>query len=107
MVNLTRLKPVNRHLLILPHTKKNETQSGVVLPEDYQPERDEFVEATVIDVAEDCGKQFSSLRYGTIDLEKKIIVQRSMILEVKISERTHYLILENYVLGIVRRINED
>ena len=107
MVSITRLKPVNRHLLIIPHIKKNETQSGVVLPEDYQPERDEFVEATVIDVADDCGKQFSPLRYGTIDSEKKVIVQRSMILEVKTSDRSHHLILENYVLGIIRRVNED
>ena len=52
------LKPVNRHLLIIPHIQKNETNTGVLLPDDYQPEENQYVEASVIDIAEDCDKQF-------------------------------------------------
>lgn len=107
MSDIMRLKPVNRHLLIVPHVKKNETSSGVVLPDDYSPEQDMYVEATVIDVAEDCGKQFNPLRYGIIGEEKKIIVDRSMIQEVNVRDKTHYLVLENYVVGIYRRPDEN
>lgn len=102
-----RLKPANRHLLIVPHVKKNETNSGVMLPEDYKPEQDLYIEATVIDIAEDCNKQFASLRYGTIGEEKRIVVDRTMVQEVNLKDRTHYLILENYVVGVYRRADEN
>lgn len=107
MSEISRLKPVNRHLLVIPHVKKNETSSGVVLPDDYKPEQDTYVEVTVIDVADDCSKLFNSLRYGTIGEEKKIVVDRSMIQEVNVKDKTHYLVLENYVVGVYRRANEN
>ena len=100
------LKPVNRHLLIIPHVQKNETNSGVLLPEDYNPEENQYVEATVIDIAPDCDKQFRHLKYGTID-NSKIVVDRSMVQEVKLKDKTHYIILENYVVGVYRRPDES
>ena len=100
------LKPVNRHLLIVPHVKKNETNAGVILPEDYNPEQDQYIEASVIDIAVDCDKQFHHLRYGNID-NNRIVVDRSMIQEVKLKEKTHYMILENYVVGVYRRPDES
>lgn len=107
MSDLVRLRPSNRHLLILPHIKKNETPSGVMLPDGYQPEEDVYVEATVLDIAEDCDKQFNFLKFGRIELEKKIVVDRRMIQEVKLQNKTHYLILENYVIGTYRRFDEN
>lgn len=101
MVQLKRLKPTNRHLLIVPHVKSNETNTGVLLPEDYDPGQDPFIEATVIDIADDCAKQFKHLTYGTIG-ENKIVVDRSMIQEINLKDSTHYLILENYVMGFFR-----
>ena len=50
---MRNLIPVNRHLVILPHTKKNETNTGVILPEDYSPEEDLYVEATVLAIAKE------------------------------------------------------
>ena len=100
------LKPVNRHLLIVPHVQKNETNTGVILPEDYSPEQDQYIEATVIDIAVDCDKQFRHLRYGAID-SNRIVVDRSMIQEVTLKDKTHYMILENYVVGIYRRPDES
>ena len=100
------LKPVNRHLLIVPHVKKNETNTGVLLPEDYNPEQDQYIEATVIDIAADCDKQFRHLRYGNVD-NNRIVVDRSMIQEVKLKEKTHFMILENYVVGVYRRPDEN
>ena len=100
------LKPVNRHLLIVPHVKKDETSTGVILPEDYQAEQDQYIEASVIDIAADCDKQFKHLRYENID-NNRIVVDRSMIQEVRLKEKTHFMILENYVVGVYRRPNES
>ncbi len=100
------LKPVNRHLLIVPHIQKNETNSGVLLPEDYITEQDRYIEASVIDIASDCDKQFRHLRYGNID-NNRIVVDRAMIQEITLKEKTHYMILENYVVGVYRRPDES
>ncbi len=101
-----RLRPVNRHLLIVPHTRKNETNSGVLLPEDFKPEEDRYIEATVVDVASDCSDQFRHLRYGNLD-NNKVVVDRTMIEEVKLKDRSHHMILENYVVGVYRRSSES
>tara|TARA_X000000950_G_C13719398_1_gene579572 strand:- start:598 stop:921 length:324 start_codon:yes stop_codon:yes gene_type:complete len=100
------LKPVNRHLLIVPHAQKNETNTGVLLPDDYNPDENQYVEASVIDIADDCDKQFKHLRYNNID-NNRIVVDRSMIQEVTLKDKTHYMILENYVVGVYRRPNES
>ena len=100
------LKPVNRHLLIVPHIQKNETNSGVLLPEDFNPDQDQYIEASVIDIAVDCDKQFRHLRFGNID-NNKIVVDRTMIQEVTLRDKTHYMILENYVVGVYRRPDEN
>ena len=100
------LKPVNRHLLIVPHAQKNETSTGVLLPDDYNPEQDQYIEATVIDIANDCNEQFRHLRYGNIDYNK-VVIDRTMIQEVKLKDKTHYMILENYVVGVYRRPSEN
>tara|TARA_A100001015_G_scaffold310187_1_gene411083 strand:- start:2054 stop:2377 length:324 start_codon:yes stop_codon:yes gene_type:complete len=101
-----RLKPTNRHLTIVPHFKDNKTETGVLLPDDYSPEQNKYVEATVVDVADDCSKQFEQLKYGTLT-EKKIVVDASMIEEVKISNKKTFIVLENYVVGIYRRPDES
>jgi co-chaperonin GroES (HSP10) len=100
------LKPVNRHLLIVPHVQKNETNTGVLLPDDYSPEDNRYVEASVVDIAADCDKQFGHLKYTNVD-NNKIVVDRSMIQEVVLKDRTHYMILENYVVGVYRRPDES
>ena len=102
MSKLSRFKPVNRHLLIVPHVQDNQHSSGVLLPEDYTPDESEYIEATVVDVADDCNKQFNHLKFGRIETEKTVVVDRSMIREVKMSNRSHYLILENYVIGFYK-----
>ena len=49
---------------------------------------------------------FAILRYGNID-NNKIVVDRSMIQEVTLKDKTHYMILENYVVGVYRRPSEN
>ena len=106
---LERIKPVNRHILIVPHVEKKDlrTASGVVLPEDYEPENESHIEATVIDVADDCSKQFNSLRYGAIAEDRRIIVQSSMIQEISLNFRVHHMILENYVVGMYKAADDS
>lgn len=105
MSRIEMLKPVNRHLLIVPHAQKNETTTGVLLPEDFQPDQPQYIEATVIAISEDCNKQFRHLKYGNID-NNKIVVDRSMIQEINVKDKTHFMILENYVVGVYRRPDE-
>ena len=102
------LKPVNRHFLIVPHfeSKEGKSTAGVLLPEDYEPRSPRHIVATVVDVAEDCSAQFRKLRRGTFS-DRRIIVDRSMIEEVNTGDKVNYLILENYVVGILRGINES
>ena len=64
------------------------------------------IEASVIDIAVDCDKQFRHLRFGNID-NNKIVVDRTMIQEVTLRDKTHYMILENYVVGVYRRPDEN
>ena len=97
---------MNRHLLVIPHVQKNETSSGVLLPEDFKPEENRYIEASVIDIADDCDKQFRHLRYTNID-NNKIVIDRTMIEEVNIKDKTHFMILENYVVGVYRRPDEN
>ena len=56
----------------------------------------------MIDVAEDCISSVKKLRYGSLD-PNKIIIDSSMLEEVTIKDKTHYMILENYIVGLYRR----
>ena len=101
------LKPVNRHLLIVPHFKGEEpNESGILLPEDYKPQEERYIVATVVDVAQDCAEPFQKLRRGTFS-DKTVVVDKSMIEEVNVKDKTNHLILENYVVGLLRGLNED
>ncbi len=106
MSSMECLKPVNRHFLIVPHVKDKETNSGVLLPDDYKPEQDRYIEASVVAIASDCDKQFIDLKYGLSDTNR-VVVDRTMIQEINLKNRKHYMILENYVVGIYRVISEN
>jgi co-chaperonin GroES (HSP10) len=106
MSKVLTLKPVNRHLAIVPHFKQEKADSGVLLPDDFKQEESRFIKATVIDVAPDCKEDFRSLHYSSVGA-KEIVVDKSMIEEVEIGGKTHYMVLENYVVGIYRRPNES
>jgi len=106
MTEIRRLKPVNRHISIVPHFKEEKTDNGVILPDDFKQEEARFIKATVIDISSDCKRDFHELRYGNVG-PKEIVVDKSMIESVEIGDKTHYMILENYVVGIYRRPNEN
>ncbi len=100
------LKPVNRHLAIVPHVKKNETQAGVLLPDDFKQEEDRYITATVLDVATDCSAAFQKMRARSPD-SKVVVVERSMVEEIVVADKSYFTVLENYVVGILRGANEN
>ena len=103
----TFLKPANRHMLIVPHFRKTEkTSSGVLLPDEYKQEESRYIKATVVAIADDCSAQFRTLRRSSLDENKIVVIDSSMIEEVKFDNKKSYLILENYVIGTLRETNE-
>tara|TARA_B100000424_G_scaffold259465_1_gene242361 strand:+ start:902 stop:1222 length:321 start_codon:yes stop_codon:yes gene_type:complete len=105
MSRIQKLKPVNRHILVIPQIEKDKTQTGVLLPEDYKPDESRYVEAIVVDIASDCCKQIREIKYNNSNM-KKIIVDKTMIQDITIRDRTYHMILENYVIGIFGRNDE-
>ena len=87
-------RPYNRHLLIeMP--KKEEAESSVLLPEDYKEEQSECVVVNILGNAFDC-----DLRWST-EKNSKAVVERNMIREIKVEDKTYLIILENYVVGVM------
>lgn len=103
---LTTIKPVNRHLLIVPYFTEKKTNNGVLLPDDYKPEEDRYVTATVLDAAKDCSLEFKVLRKAPHQTSKEVVVERAMIESLTVKNKQYYLILENYIVGIVKDVND-
>jgi len=88
-----KLYPRNRHLIIEPIEEKPEEQTGILLPEDYTKPKPPFMQARVKELSPDC----------TVNVSKgdKIVIERSMLQEVEVSEGSFYLVLENYIYGVL------
>jgi co-chaperonin GroES (HSP10) len=85
--------PFNRHLLVEPITEEEKKEHATVLvPDDYRP-APRHARVKVLEKAEDCKIPVFS---GAI-----VIVNSSMIEEVKVGEEVYSLILENHILGRV------
>ena len=66
---------------------------------------DRYITATVVSVARDCAQAFQRLN-SSIGDQKQIVVDRSMIEDIALGDKTYHIILENYVIGILRGLNE-
>ena len=84
--------PVNRYILIKMPPKPADTNSVVLLPEDYKPEEQRYSEVTVIKAADD-------VRFNLFQ-NNKIIIDRSMVEQITIGSTNYDVILDNYVIGI-------
>ncbi len=91
-------KPFNRHIVVDLIEETEEKKGIVVLPTDYKKPKSPYVEAIVLEVAED------SKFHGTLFCNDTVLVERRMLQKVEISEYTFYLLLENYIYG---RINNE
>ncbi len=101
----TRVFPLNRHVQIVPHfNERGEiSQNGVLLPEDFTPEESRYITATVVAVAPDC----TQLKRSYPAESRIIVVDRSMIEEVKLHNKACYLILENHILAQLGDLSQN
>jgi co-chaperonin GroES (HSP10) len=88
-------RPVNRYILInLEQSQEKDSQASlIVLPEDYKPEEEQYATANVVTAAADVRFDLSSA--------SKIVIDKSMIEQIKIGHTNYSIILDNYVVGIV------
>jgi len=85
--------PVNRHILIDVPSVDQGHESLIVLPEDYKPEEEKFIEVSAIASASDVRFEVSPAT--------KLVVDRSMIEEITIGGTIYNIILDNYVVGMI------
>ena len=87
------LQPVNRYIVVeLPH-QREDTESVIVLPADYKPTEEKFIEVYSVHSADD-------VRFP-ITHPAKLVVDGSMIEEISIGATIYNVILDNYVVGIL------
>ena len=87
------LRPVNRHILVDYSPPQESADSGILLPDDYKPPTEDYVVVNVLAVSEDV-----SIRCNTDD---QIVIDKKMLQEITIGHANYYLILENYVIGVI------
>ena len=87
------LRPVNRHILVDYSPPQENTDSGILLPDDYKPPTEDYVVVDVLAVSEDI-----SIRCNTDD---QIVIDKKMLQEITVGHSNYYLILENYVIGVI------
>lgn len=86
-------EPHNRHLWILPKEEEKEDKESplFVMPDEYRPPKSPYVVGEILAMACDCE---ISLDVGDI-----IVVERSVVQEIKADSETIYVVKENYVYG--------
>ncbi len=87
------LRPVNRHILVEYSPPQENKDSGILLPDDYKPPTEDYVVVDVLAVSEDV-----SIRCGADD---QIVIDKKMLQEISVNHSIYYLILENYVIGVI------
>ena len=91
-----KFTPVNRYIEIeVREEKSSESQSGIVLPDDFKPTEEQHAIVKIKGWAEDV--KFRNKLW----IDHEIIVDRSMIEEIKLGDETVQVVLENYVVGIL------
>jgi co-chaperonin GroES (HSP10) len=91
-----KFKPCNRHLLIDPIEEDQVEQTGILLPDEYKS-KNPFSVARVIGKSADCSLN--------VFPGEKVTYTTSMVENVTIGGKQFFLLLENYVLGILDEEN--
>tara|TARA_Y100000590_G_scaffold368460_1_gene429135 strand:- start:532 stop:816 length:285 start_codon:yes stop_codon:yes gene_type:complete len=92
-------KPVNRYLQIELPRPKAKTTSSLVLPEDYKPAEERHITAKVVAYAPDVRFKDQLVMCGG---GVSVIVDKSMIEEIAINNSKINVVLDNYVVGIIK-----
>ena len=86
------MKPLNRHVLLnILEEKKEESESVIVLPTDYEKPLPPYLMAEVLDFADDCQKEHI--------VGSTVVLERRMLNTLDIYGKTYYLVLDNYLFG--------
>ena len=86
------MKPFNRHVLVKPIEKEEQKkESLIVLPTDYKKPESPHQVAEVLALSDDCSIDLS--------IGNKIAFEKRMLNKIQIEDKTHYLVLENYIYG--------
>ena len=89
------LEPLNRHVLLEPiETEETEEKSTILVPDDYSVPKSRYGLCKVLAIARDCDK------FNSSDVSNTVLVNNSMIEEIKIEETVYYLMLENHAYGL-------
>jgi co-chaperonin GroES (HSP10) len=90
-------EPLNRYTQItLAQDDPHETSSGILLPQDFKPVEERYVTAQVVAWAEDV--RFAQF----LSKGERLLIDKSMVEEVTIDGEVVHLILDNYVLGLIK-----
>ena len=87
------LRPVNRHILVDYFPPQESADTGILLPDDYKPPTEDYVLVNVLAISDDV-----SIRCNTDD---QIVIDKKMLQEITVGHSNYYLILENYVIGVI------
>ena len=92
-------KPVNRYIQIELPEVVAQTNSGIVLPDDFKPTEERYGIASVVSYAPDVRFKDQLVMCG--GKGTSVIVDKSMIEEISINNEKINVVLDNYVVGIV------
>ena len=93
-------KPVNRYIHINLPKPKPKPASSLVLPDDYKPTEERHVTAKVVAYAADVRFKDQLVMCGGEGTS--VIVDKSMIEEITINNSKISVVLDNYVVGIIK-----
>ena len=93
-------KPVNRYIQIQMPKPKPQATSSIVLPEDYKPPEQRHITARVVAFASDVRFRDQLVMKGGVGTS--VIVDKSMIEEITINNSKINVVLDNYVVGIIK-----
>ena len=93
-------KPVNRYIQIILPNPKPQTASGLLLPDDYKPTEERHITAEVVAFATDIRFKDQLVMCG--GKGASVIVDKSMIEEITINNSKINVVLDNYVVGIIK-----
>lgn len=85
-------QPCNRYLMI-ERQQSQESESLIALPEGVFKAESDHEKVSVVAIASDVRPPLAA--------DQQVVVLSKMIEEVEFDNKTIYLVLENYVLGIV------
>ena len=93
-------KPVNRYIHISLPKPKSKPESSLVLPDDYKPPEERHVTAKVVAFASDVRFKDQLVMHGGCGAS--VIIDKSMIEEITINNSKINVVLDNYVVGIIK-----